>query len=154
MTTRDPRTGRYVRTANTPESGEGKFPTYTDMPVEDVSGAPSANTIDRPRYAPDDELAQGGESRLRPRHPVLIDADEQARTLYGVQGGRVRDAARLQGLDGMAGHVLGLYPPAAPSTGTLESNDGVPRPRTARRLPSMYQRPDVDQGVNAERREA
>jgi len=144
---RDPKTGRYARRPVPDVDAESRFDPVADS-IEDignVSGAPSASTIDRPRYAPAaNELAQGGESRLRPRHPVLIDADEQARTLYGVQGGRLRDAARVSGLAGMAGHVLGLYPPAAPSHGIQEADD-TPGPRTARRLPSTIDRSDVHQ---------
>jgi hypothetical protein len=110
MAARDPRTGRFVSTTNAPEASEGKFETETGIPIEDVSGAPSANTIDQPRRGPAaDELAQGGERfSLHPRHPVLVAADEQARTRYGAQGALTRDAARLHSIAGPLAYVLGV----------------------------------------------
>ena len=77
--------------------------------ITNVSGVPTANTIDRPRYAPaGDDLAQGGQWPLHDRHPVLVVLDERAATQYGVQGGRLRDAARLSGISEAIGHVLGV----------------------------------------------
>ncbi|MGH3248698.1 MAG: hypothetical protein ACRDOI_21190 [Trebonia sp.] len=144
MTTRDPKSGRFAATANVPSATEGTFPTMTDLPVDIQGGDPARLAYDSvPRPVQADDLAQGGQWPLHPRHPVLIDADERSRALYGSQGGRLRDAARLSGLDGMAGHVLGLYPPGDPSQG-IQDDDGTVGPRTARLLPSMYQRPDPD----------
>ena len=88
-----------------------------DIPFEDMSGAPSPNTIDRPRGGPSsDKLAQGGQwPLLRPRHPVLVAADEEARTRYGGQAALLRDAARMSHVGGMAAHVLGIDDAPRPS---------------------------------------
>jgi hypothetical protein len=73
---RDPVTGRFVSTRNTPESGEGKFRTYVDdLPVE-MQGADPADLAygTEHRHAPEgDDLAQGGQSSpWRPRTAKLI----------------------------------------------------------------------------------
>jgi hypothetical protein len=93
-----------------------------------VSGAASANTIDRPRYAPAcDDLAQGGQwPSLHPRHPVLVSMDEQARTQHGTQGMLTRDAARLTGLTGTLGYVVGIDDSPGPSSGVRDVYDDVP----------------------------
>jgi hypothetical protein len=127
MTTRDPRTGRFVGTANTPSATEGKFATYTDMPVEFEGADPNDLAYDAmPRRAPEaDELAQGG-SRfpVRGRHPALIAADGQARSRFGAQGALVRDAARLQGVPPALAYVLGIDDATGPSRSIKESTDG------------------------------
>lgn len=99
--TRDVR-GRFASTANTPESGEGKFETYTELPVE-IQGADPAELAygSVARHAPaGDDLAQGGQQRpLQPRTATLVgdDVESRARTRYGVQGSLGRLAARLHG---------------------------------------------------------
>jgi hypothetical protein len=112
MTIRDPRTGRYVRTANVPSATEGKFETYVEMPVDDASGAPSANTIDRPRYAPDaDELAQfDARSPLRVRNPVIVHPDDE-----GHHNAILRTAARQAGPMDSSPFLTGLVGFPAPS---------------------------------------
>ena len=119
---RDPRTGRYARRPVPDVDATSEFgPMGDDIPFEDVSGAPAASTVERPRHAPAaDELAQGGSPRLHPRHPTLVSMDERAATQYGVQGALTRDAARLHGLTGVIGHALGIDPPAAPSEGVRQ----------------------------------
>lgn len=99
--TRDPVTGRFVSTVNTPESSAGKFPTYADgLPVE-IQGADTADlaygTV--PRHAPAaDDLAQGGQaSPLRARRPDLVHPDDAAHEIYGTQGAVLRAAARGSG---------------------------------------------------------
>lgn len=127
MTTRDPCTGRFVSTANTPSATEGKFATYTDVPVEFDGADPSDLAYGtEPRYAPTgDGLAQGGDRfPLHPRHPVLVALDEEARERYGVQGMLVRDAARLHGLSGTLGYVLGIDSTAGPAKSTRDTTDG------------------------------
>lgn len=142
--------GRFVATSNTPESGKGSFETYTDIPVEVQGADPDELAYGTEQcHAPDaDDLAQGGDRfPVRARHPELVAADEHARTAYGAQGAILRDAGRRAGLDGMLAHVVGLEPPAGTSTG-VQRRDGS----NGARLPSIYQRPDVDQGdrnVNA-----
>ena len=116
---RDPRTGRFARRPVPDVDAESRFdPMGDDIPFENVSGAPSANTTERPRYAPEaDEQPSGGQwPLLHPRHPGLISMDEEARTRYGTQGMLTRDAARLHGLTGTLGYVLGLEPPTGPSS--------------------------------------
>lgn len=94
--------GRFVKPV--PEvDAESRFDPMGDS-IEDignVSGAPSPNTIDRPRYAPDaDDLAQGGQQRrLEPRTAVLA-GDETAQERYGVQGAAGRAAARMASMPG------------------------------------------------------
>ena len=80
---RDPVTGRFVTTSNTPESGEGKFETYADdLPVE-IQGADPADlaygTV--PRHAPAGDTLAGtassfGSSPLRARRPELVHPDD------------------------------------------------------------------------------
>lgn len=96
---RDPVTGKFVKTANSPESGEGKFPTYAnDLPVSDVSGAPSDSTTDRLRHAPAADTLAGtgpsyGSSPLRARRPELVHPDDADQG----QGAVLRSAARDSG---------------------------------------------------------
>jgi hypothetical protein len=123
---RDSKTGRFARRPVPDVDAESRFdPMGSDIPFEDVSGAPSANTIDRPRYAPDaDELAQGG-SRfpVHARHPTLVSMDEEARTQYGTQGMLTRDAARLHGLSGALAYVIGIDGAVGPSKAVLGATD-------------------------------
>ena len=91
--------GRFVSTANAPESAEGKFATYDELPVEIQGADPADLAYDTVlRHAPDaDDLSQGGQQRrLQPRTATLVpDADEsRARTRYGIQGILTRLAAR------------------------------------------------------------
>ena len=141
MTARDARTGRFtVATSNAAQSSEGGFETMTDLPVE-IQGADPADLVyaAEPRHAPDADTLAGPSypSRLRPRDAVLYGGDDGGHA----QGAILRAAARLSGHDGMIGHILGLYPPAAPS----QDADDTTRPRTARRLPSTIDRADIDQ---------
>jgi hypothetical protein len=143
VTTRDRRTGRYVSTANTPESSEGKFSTYTDLPVEIEGADPADLAYDAvPRRGPTADTLAGPAypSRLRPRDAVLYGGDDGGHA----QGAVLRAAARLQGMGGMIGHVLGVNGSAAPA-GSVQEHDDTTRPRTARRLPSTIDRSDVDQ---------
>lgn len=75
MANRDPVTGRFVSTRNTPASAEGEFETYTEIPVE-IQGADRADLAygTERRHAPAaDDLAQGSqESLLRPRTAKLV----------------------------------------------------------------------------------
>ena len=96
---RDPVTGRFVGTVNTPESSAGKFPTYADdLPVE-IQGADPADLAyaTEPRHAPAaDDLAQGGQaSPLRARRPELVYPDDAG----SAQGAVMRSAARGSGPD-------------------------------------------------------
>jgi hypothetical protein len=135
-------TGRFVSTANAPESREGSFETYTESPV-DFQGADPGDLAyaSEPRHAPSaDALAQfDAPSRLRARRPEMVAAEDADHVVYGRQGAVLRTAARQAGLTGPIGHVLGLEPVTAPSAG-VQRRDG-----SGARLPSMYQRPDVDQ---------
>ena len=140
MTARDKITGKFTRVIPDVDAESQSGPMGDDIPFDNVAGAPSPNTIDQPRHGPDaDLLAQGWATRLEPRHPVLVAADEQVATLYGGQGARLRDAARLAGVGGPIGYALGLEPPAARSE-PVQRRDG-----SGARLPSVYQR-DVDPG--------
>ena len=122
MDNRDPVTGRFVSTRNTPESGEGKFETYADdLPVSDVSGAPSASTIEHPRHAPRGDTLAGtgpsyGASPLRARRPELLHPEDEDHTVYGTQGAVLRTAARGSGPDDPTPYLVGLA-----SHGTPES---------------------------------
>ena len=103
MADRDPVTGRFVSTRNTPESSAGKFPTYANgLPVEIQGTDPAdlAYAAER-RHAPAaDDLAQGGQSSpLRPRNPELVSDEDADHTVYGVQGAVLRSAARGSGPD-------------------------------------------------------
>jgi hypothetical protein len=107
MTTRDPRTGRYVRTANTPESSEGEFETYTDLPVVIQGDDPGQLAYDAvPRRGPTADTLAGPAypSRLRPRDAVLYGGDDGGHA----QGAVLRAAGRLHGVGGMIGAVLGI----------------------------------------------
>lgn len=115
MTTRDPRTGRYVSTANTPESGEGTFPTYTEMPVEVEGADPAELAYDSvPRRGPAaDELAQlDARSPLRARNPVMVHPDDE-----GHHNAVMRTAARNAGPMDSSPFLTGLTGLTAPSTG-------------------------------------
>lgn len=124
---RDPQTGRFARRPVPDVDAESKFdPMGDDIPFEDVSDAPSASTIKRPRRGPTaDELAQGG-SRfpLHVRHSTLVSMDEEARTRYGAQGALTRDAARLHGLTGALSYVLGVDDATGPSRAVQENTNG------------------------------
>jgi hypothetical protein len=98
---RDPVTGRFVSTANTRESGEGKFPTYANgLPVEIQGDDPAdlAYGTER-RHAPAaDDLAQGGQSSpLRARRPEMVPAEDAAHETSSRQGAVLRAAARGSG---------------------------------------------------------
>lgn len=151
MTVRDPRTGRFVATANAPESSGGKFNTYTEMPVEIEGADPAELAYDAvPRYAPDaDDLAQGGQwSPLRARNPVLVHPDDE-----GHHNAIMRTAARNAGPMDPSAFLTGLVGHTAPSMGIQEADDddtaepvrGGLRPVSrgqgrGRRLPSLRDR--------------
>lgn len=124
---RSPLTGRFISPQNSPEATAGNFETYAaGLPMDNISGAASPSTQDAKRHGPSaDGIAQGDDRSplLHQRHPVLIEADERARAAYGVQGALLRDAARLHGVGGMIGHVLGIDDAAAPSSGVQEADD-------------------------------
>jgi hypothetical protein len=97
---RDRVTGRFARRPVEGVDAESRFdPMGDDIPVDNVSGAPSPSTIEHPRYAPDaDELAQGGQaSPLRSRRPEMVHPDDEMHTIYGKQGAVLRTAARDTG---------------------------------------------------------
>jgi hypothetical protein len=151
MTTRDPRTGRWTRVpAEAEYAGDSKFNTVAREGIDvGFQGAdPADPAYDAvPRHGPEaDQLAESG-SRfpLHPRHHALVSLDEEARTRYGTQGMLTRDAARLHGLTGALGYVLGIDDAAGPPRGNQEASDNTAGPRTGRRLPTMYGRPDVNQ---------
>jgi hypothetical protein len=128
---RDAKTGRFARRPVPDVDAESKFdPMGDDIPFYDASGAPSANTIDRARYAPaGDELAQGGQrSRLRARNPEMVDRADTDHTIYGRQGAVLRTAARssLGHWDDPTGYVVGLNEPGTPANGVRQISDDVP----------------------------
>ena len=121
---RDPVTGRFVKTSNTPEAGEGKFETYTELPVEIVGADPAnlAYGTDR-RYAPmADELAQGGQGPLRARHAELVHSDDAEHETWGRQGAVLRSAARGVHDDtaSTVRFLVGLESHGYPATGVHE----------------------------------
>lgn len=89
-----------------------------DLAPENVSGAPSPNTIEHPRYAPGaDDLAQAGNMRLVSRTPIEIDAqtggslgahitDVRAADVY-VGGARTQAHTRAACDDDFASYLLG-----------------------------------------------
>ena len=100
---RDPVSGRFVSTSNTPESGEGKFETYANgLPVGIQGDDPAdlAYATER-RHAPAaDDLAQGGQSSpLRARRPEMVPEDDAAHGTSRTQGAVLRAAARGSGPD-------------------------------------------------------
>lgn len=119
-TNRDVR-GRFVRTGNARESGDGKFETYTEMPVE-IQGADPADLAFKmvgrddsnagPRYAAPkvaDNLGVEG-SRLRARRPEMVSPVDADHSLYGKQGAVLRTAARDSGPDDPTPYLVGLEP--------------------------------------------
>jgi hypothetical protein len=99
---RDPVTGRFVQTANAPESGDGRFATYDELPVEFQGADPADLAYDvTARYAPAaDELAQGYGPVMH-RRAVMVPPVDDVATRYGnLQGALTRDAAR-RGTDPM-----------------------------------------------------
>ena len=75
---RDPVTGRFVSTRNTPESGEGKFETYADdLPVEHAGGRPCGPRIRR-RAPPRTRRGRPGPGRpVEPVAPAHGEADQR-----------------------------------------------------------------------------
>jgi hypothetical protein len=75
---RDSRTGRFARRPVPDVDAESRFdPMGGDIPFVDVSGAPSASTTERPRYAPTGDTLAGprpsyGSSPLRGSNPTLV----------------------------------------------------------------------------------
>ena len=100
---RDKVTGRFARRPVEDIDAESRFgPVGDDVPVSDVSGAPSPNTIERSRYAPSgDTLAGGGPtygaSPLRARRPEMVPTEDAHHEVYGTQGAVLRAAARGSG---------------------------------------------------------
>ena len=106
-------TGRFARRPVEGVDAESRFdPMGDDIPFDDVSGAPSPNTTDRPRHGPEaDELACGAYgSSMGWRKPVLVHPDD--RPFFN---GPLRTAVRK--LDpsgqGMLSHLVGLGPGTA-----------------------------------------
>ena len=95
--------GRFVSTANTRESGDGRFETFIEMPVEIQGADPADLAYDTvPRYAPEGDTLAGygssyGASPLRARNPELVHPDDTDHTVYGRQGAILRTAARGSG---------------------------------------------------------
>jgi hypothetical protein len=125
---RDAKSGRFARRPVSGVDAESAFdPMGDDIPFEDASGSASPNTTERPRYSPAGDTLAGigpgyGSPRLAPRRAVLVAMDQEARTAYGQQGGRLRDAARLSGAPGALGYVLGIDP--GPGTDGKDTSDG------------------------------
>ena len=120
---RDPVTGRFVKTANSPESGEGKFETYADDLPVGIQGADSADLAyaTERRHAPAaDDLAQGGQSSpLRARNPELVPAGDADHTVYGVQGAFLRAAARGSRPDDPTSYLVGRESHGTVATGVV-----------------------------------
>jgi hypothetical protein len=120
---RNPKTGRFVSTANTPESREGKFTTYAEMPVE-IQGADPGDLAYRSeeRYAPSsDDLAQGGQgSPLRARNPELVHPDDE-----GFHNAVMRSAIRRMGpeMDNPMPYLAGLESHGTPANGVRQVSD-------------------------------
>lgn len=122
---RDERTGRFVSTTNTRESQDGKFATYDEMPVE-IQGADTGDLAYEavPRYAPEaDDLAQGGQSPLRARNPVLVHPDDD-----GHHNAVMRSAIRRMGpeIDNPMPYLAGLASHGTPANGVRQVSDDVP----------------------------
>jgi hypothetical protein len=116
---RDPRTGRFA--ARRPVANldaKSRFDPMGDSieDIDNISGAPSQNTIDHPRHAPAGDKLAGvgpsyGSSPLRARNATLVQGDEAVHTVYGVQGAVLRTAARGGGpMDPSYELVTGLIP--------------------------------------------
>jgi hypothetical protein len=103
---RDPVSGRFARRPVPDVDAESRFDPMGDS-IEDignVSGAPSANTIDHPRHAPAADTLAGtgpsyGASRLRARRPGMVPAEDAAHETSSRQGAVLRAAARGSGPD-------------------------------------------------------
>ena len=111
---RDPVTGRFVSTRNTPESGEGKFETYADDLPVGIQGADPADLAyaAAPRHAPAGDTLAGtgpsyGLSPLRARRPELVSAEDAAHEIYGAQGAVLRTGARGSGPDDPTAYLVG-----------------------------------------------
>lgn len=111
---RDPVSGRFVKTANAPESSRGKFETYVDdLPVE-IQGADPADLAyaTEPRHAPRGDTLAGdgpsyGSSPLRARRPELVSAEDAAHEIYGAQGAVLRAAAHGSRPDDPTAYLVG-----------------------------------------------
>jgi hypothetical protein len=125
---RDAKTGRFARRPVEGVDAESRFnPMGDDIPFRDVSGAPSANTIEHPRYARKaDDLAQGGQARLRARNPEMVDPADATHTIYGAQGAVLRTAARRSAgrPDDPTAFLVGLQSHGTPATGVKQVTDG------------------------------
>jgi hypothetical protein len=79
--------GRFVGTRNVPESGEGKFETYTDLSVE-VQGADPADLAYTavPRHAPEGDGLAGRPypGALRPRTTRLVRANVDVTGVHAI----------------------------------------------------------------------
>jgi hypothetical protein len=101
MSSRDPRTGRFVATSNTPESAEGKFGTYSDLPVEIQGADPAELAYDTVPRSP-----------LRARNTTLVHPDDE-----GHHNAILRTAARSAGPMDSSPFLTGLVGHPAPSMG-------------------------------------
>jgi hypothetical protein len=114
MTSRDARTGRWTRVVPDVDA-ESRFDPVADSieDIDNISGAPSASTIDRPRYAPQaDDLAQfDARSPLRARNLTLVHPDDE-----GHHNAVMRTAARSAGPMDSTAFLTGLAGfPASPT---------------------------------------
>jgi len=112
---RDSKTGRFARRSVPDLDAESKFDPMADSieDIEDVSGAPSPSTIERPRYVPGADLAQGEQwSPLRARNPVLVHPDDE-----GHHNAIMRTAARNAGPMDSSPFLTGLVGSPGPSRG-------------------------------------
>lgn len=124
---RDTVTGRFVSTSNTPESSEGRFETYAELPVEFDGADPSELAYGmEPRCAPaGDVLAQGGQrSPLRARNPTLLDPRDET-----FHNGPLRSAVRRHGgpMDPSA-FLTGLEPGIQATSAAAEDDSPAMRP--------------------------
>ena len=127
---RDAKTGRYARRPVPDVDATSEFDPMGDS-IEDIgniSGTPSANMTERPRYAPDGDTLAGpgldyGSSPLRSRRPELVHPDDAAHTIYGTQGAVLRTAARSAGHMDPTPYLTGLEPAGGPSSGVQDITD-------------------------------
>lgn len=103
---RDKVSGRFARRPVEDIDAESRFDPVGDSAedISNVSGAPSASTIDHPRHAPAADTLAGtgpsyGASPLRARNPELVPAEDAAHETSSTQGAVLRAAARGSGPD-------------------------------------------------------
>ena len=127
---RDPRTGRFAaRRPVATVDAESRFDPMADSieDISNVSGAPSPNTIEHPRHAPDADTLAGygpsyGDARLRARHPEMVHPDEQSSDPREARNAILRSAARDSGpMDPSYGLVSGF---GAETPGTHRTQAG------------------------------